>query len=156
MTTAIALRPISRDERDDLRVFADRYWLELMPHAPVIRDIARRDAFFDTSFRSDDPAMLLRWVTLGDIPIGFARVDLWKNHDGDGATIHDFFIDVPWRRRGYGTRAAEMIVDELRGRGVHRIDLNARSDNPASLAFWRAAGFYVAGYSLRMYLHDTT
>jgi ribosomal protein S18 acetylase RimI-like enzyme len=35
---------------------------------------------------------------------------------------------------------------------VHRIDLTARADNPAALAFWRAAGFSVAAYQLHQYL----
>jgi ribosomal protein S18 acetylase RimI-like enzyme len=148
----LALRAIAKDEREDLRAFADLYWDELMPDAPVIRDLERRAAYFDSLFRFGDPATLLLWATLGGIPIGFARAGLWENHDGLAGTIHDFYIDVPFRRRGFGRRFAGRIVEDLRARGVHRIDLSARADNPAALAFWRAAGFSVAAYQLRQYL----
>jgi ribosomal protein S18 acetylase RimI-like enzyme len=154
MSTAIALRPITIHERDELRAFADRYWVELMPHAPVIRDLARRDAFLDSELRFDDPGTLLWWGTLSGIPVGFARVELRQSHDGLTATIRDLYIDVPWRRRGYGIHLADRIVEEMRVRGVHRIDLTARADNPGAQAFWRAAGFAVAAWQFRLYLDE--
>ena len=35
---------------------------------------------------------------------------------------------------------------------LYRIDLHARSDAPASLAFWRAVGYDLASYRMRRYL----
>jgi ribosomal protein S18 acetylase RimI-like enzyme len=150
----IQLEPIRPDALAVLRPLADRYWEGLMPHAPVIRDPERRRRFFDEQFRVDDPGVLLWWAVSDGDRIGFARIELWRNHDGDGATISDFYVDIPWRRQGYGTAFANANVRELEARGVHRIDLNARADNPASLAFWRSAGFYVASYRLRKYLPE--
>lgn len=130
----------------------ERYWAELMPHAAVITDLERRATYFADHVRFHEPTTILWWAVVEDTKVGFAKVDLWANHDGPGATIRDFYIETPWRRQGYGRAFAEQIVHELRGQGVHRIDLAVRRDNPGALAFWRSAGFDLSLYHLRRYL----
>jgi GNAT superfamily N-acetyltransferase len=148
----LALRRIIESERDELRAAADRYWAELMPHAAVIRDPERRAGYFEDCFRFHGATSLLWWAIAEDAKVGFAKVDLWENHDGPGADIRDFYIEAPWRRQGYGRVFVRRIVQELRMQGDHRIDLTVRCDNPVALTFWRSLGFDLSLYHLRMYL----
>jgi len=148
----VTVHRISEYERDQLRAMVFRYWDELMPHAPVVRDPSRRAVHFVDHFRLDDPMSTLWWARVDNAIPGFAKVDLWENHDGPGATIHDFYIERTWRRQGYGRAFAQRIVEELASRSVFRIDLNVRTDNPGALAFWRSVGFDLALYQLRCYL----
>ena len=149
---AIALRPITEGDLDELRAAADRYWFGLMPNAPVIQDPVRRSAFFDARFRLGAADCVHLWAIAGEAKIGFARVDLGRDHDGPWAAIGDFFIEAPWRRQGYGRAFAAAIVARLREQGVRRIDLNVRRDNPVGAAFWQAVGFELASYRFRMHL----
>lgn len=148
----LELRRIAMSDRERLRASAERYWKELMPHAQVIQDPARRANLFADQFRFDDPRILLWWVMSNNAEIGFTRLSLWQNHDGSGATINDFFIEAPHRRQGHGSVFARKVVDELRVQGVHRIDLNVRADNPVALTFWRSVGFDLSLYQLRKYV----
>jgi ribosomal protein S18 acetylase RimI-like enzyme len=150
--TGVELQPIQERERDALRVMADRYWSELMPDARVIQDPDRRATYFLDHFRLDDPNSMHWWVVVDGSRAGFAKVDLWENHDGRGATIRDLFIDAAWRRQGWGTASVGKIVEALGKDDVHRIDVSVRADNPAALAFWRSAGFELSLYQLRAYL----
>lgn len=97
----LELRRIAMSDRERLRASAERYWKELMPHAQVIQDPARRANLFADQFRFDDPRILLWWVMSNNAEIGFTRLSLWQNHDGSGATINDFFIEAPHRRQGH-------------------------------------------------------
>jgi hypothetical protein len=47
----IELRPIVGGDEDDLWQAAQRYWLELMPNAPTIRDLERRVIYFRSHFQ---------------------------------------------------------------------------------------------------------
>lgn len=148
----VALRPVADVERDELCAAVDRYWVEVMPNAPIIRDRARRAAHFDERFRLGEPNVIHLWAVVGETKIGFARVVIGEDHDGRWAEIGDFFVERPWRRQGRGRELAEAIGRRLRELGVHRIDLHARGDNPAAVAFWRSVGFDLASYRLRRFL----
>lgn len=51
----------------------------------------------------------------------------------------------PYRGRGYATRAAEMLIELTRSRGVHEFVLSCSPDNEASLAIIRKLGFVKTG-----------
>jgi ribosomal protein S18 acetylase RimI-like enzyme len=133
---------------------AGRYWEELMPHAPVIQHPDRRAIYFADHFQLDDPGSIHCWAVLNANVIGFAKIDRWENHDGDGATIRDLFIEAPWRRKGRGSAFVNLIVEMLAEQGIHRIDLNVRVDNQEALTFWRSLGFEISLYQLRRYIPD--
>jgi len=135
-------------------VAAQRYWLELMPNAPLVRDPKRRAAYFFSHFRLDDPASRHWWALAGDRRVGFAKVDMHADaeHDRLWAQVRDFFVEPGELRRGLGRAFAHAIVDHLRDQVVGQIDLNVREDNPRALAFWKSCGFDLALYRLRAYL----
>ena len=148
----VELWEITDDERAELRKMAERYWMDLMPTAPVVQDPARRAAYFESHFQLGTLDSAHWWAVVEGTKIGFAKVDLGEDHDGRWARIRDFYIEVAWRHQGHGKSFAQAIVERLREQGTYRVDLNVRQDNPGALAFWRTLGFEVALYHLRMYL----
>ena len=95
---------------------------------------------------------------IGDERAGFAGARLSRlklDEDWAGrpwAYIKGFYIEPRWRRQGIGRASVRKITDWLDEQGVYRVDLHARSDTPAALAFWRAVGFDLASYRMRQYL----
>jgi ribosomal protein S18 acetylase RimI-like enzyme len=148
----LTIHAIREDERDELRTMAVAYWLELMPHAPVIQDPQRREGYFQNRFRFDTPESTLWWAMIDENRAGFARIDLALDHDGPWAEIQDFYVAEEWRGQGTGRAFAKCLVEWLRAHDVVRIDLHVRSDNPRALAFWQAVGFEMASYRLRTYI----
>jgi ribosomal protein S18 acetylase RimI-like enzyme len=150
---AVNLQAIGIEERKVLYEMAQRFWEELMPHAPVVRDPSVRPAYFSHEFRLGEPGHLAWWIVLDSERAGFAHLEL--NEDWAGrpwAYIKGFYVEPKWRRQGFGRAAAVAVAGLLCERGVQRIDLHARSDTPAALAFWRAIGYNLASYRMRQYL----
>ena len=150
----VELRPIVDSEQPDLWAAAQRYWLELMPNAPTIKDPQQRATYFRRHFLLDAAHSVYWWAVVGGQNVGFARVDVHEDadHDGPWAAIRDFFIEPAQRRRGYGRAFAQAIVARLQEQGIRQIDLHVRADNPRALAFWKSCGFDLALYRLRRYL----
>jgi len=146
-------QPIGDGERDELFEVVQRYWIELMPHSPVVQDPAIRPRYFDSQFRFGEPGSCQWWAVLDGTRIGFANVELSEDWTGRvWAYVRDFYIEPDWRWQGHGRAFAQALVDWLKGQGVYRIDLHVRSDNPGALAFWKSLGFDLASYRLRTYL----
>jgi GNAT superfamily N-acetyltransferase len=148
----IDLVPIRETDLGDLRAAVRRYWLDLMPHAPVVQDPARGETEFLDRFRLDAPGTAHWWAVLDRTRIGFAKIDLGDDADHRWAQVRDFFIELAWRRQGHGRAFALALVAWLHDQEVRRIDLNVRHDNPVALAFWQSLGFDLALYHLRRYL----
>jgi len=149
----VVLRAIAIEERDALYEMAQRFWEALMPHAPVVRDTSIRPAYFAHEFRLGQPGHRAWWAMLGSERAGFAHLELDEDWAGrPWAYIKGFYVEPRWRRQGVGRALAHAIVDHLREMDVYRIDLHARSDTPAALAFWRAVGYDLASYRMRQYL----
>jgi ribosomal protein S18 acetylase RimI-like enzyme len=70
--------------------------------------------------------------------------------DQAAGAMHLFALDVAagWRNRGIGTALVEHVVEEARRRGLPRVYLEVRTDNPARrlyhrLGFRRVGGAFV-------------
>ncbi len=111
MKPPLTLCRIGESDDAELRAMAYQYWEDLMPHAAIIRDPERRTAYYAEHFRLDDALSVHWWAITGHTRVGFAKVDLWENHDGSGATIRDFFIDREHRRHGFGRAFAQAMID---------------------------------------------
>jgi ribosomal protein S18 acetylase RimI-like enzyme len=149
----VVLCEIGIEEREALFAMAQRFWEELMPHAPVVQEPSIRQRYFAHEFRLGQPGHLAWWALAGGQRVGFAHLEL--NEDWAGrpwAYIKGFYVEPRWRRQGIGRAFATGIAEALRDSGVYRIDLHARSDTPAALAFWRAVGYDLASYRMRQYL----
>jgi ribosomal protein S18 acetylase RimI-like enzyme len=76
--------------------------------------------------------------------------------DEKRATIHDFYVIPEERRRGHASAMVSWLFKFLDKRGIERIDLNVRRDNPTALAFWQSQGFGITAYRLRQYRDPKT
>jgi GNAT superfamily N-acetyltransferase len=149
----VSLQPIGVEERAALYEVAQRFWEELMPHAPVVQDPSIRPRYFEHEFRLGQPGHHAWWASAGGQRVGFAHLELDEDWAGrPWAYVKGFYVEPRWRRQGIGRSLARALVDWLRARGVYRVDLHARSDTPAALAFWQAVGFDLASYRMRQYL----
>ena len=57
------------------------------------------------------------------------------------AYLYELFVDEPFRRRGVGRRALELLEDEVRAAELPGIDLNVWGGNDTARALYRSAGF---------------
>jgi GNAT superfamily N-acetyltransferase len=152
MTPSIEIRRITADEVAELQAVVQRYWLQLMPHAPVVTDPQMGERYFAERFDFGRSERHFWWAMAAGVTVGFAFVELEKSLEGLGAAIGDFYIKRAHQRQGYGTAFAQALIAWLRSEGVYRIDLNVRQDNPGALAFWKSVGFDIALYVVRQYL----
>ena len=152
-SVTVRLGAIGTEEREALNEMAQRFWQELMPHAPVVQDPSIRPRHFEHEFRLGQPGHRAWWVLVGDERVGFAHLELDVDRAGRSwAYVKGFYIEPRWRRQGIGRAFAGALLEGLREQGVCRIDLHARSDTPAALAFWQAVGYNLVSYRLRHYL----
>lgn len=54
--------------------------------------------------------------------------------------LRHFFVCTPFRRRGYGRRAFELLLSSV-WRNPGRVRLDVLVNNEAGLEFWRSLGF---------------
>jgi len=74
-------------------------------------------------------AWINRVVLVDEGPVGYVQATVPM--DDDVAEIA-WVIGRPWQGLGYAKRAAELLVEELTGRGVHRLVAMIRPDHVAS------------------------
>lgn len=74
---------------------------------------------------------------LDDRPVGYA---LWRDNEGRGVYLRQFFVARERRRQGLGRRAFELLSSEVLPPGTD-ITLEVLEQNPVGLAFWQALGF---------------
>ena len=60
---------------------------------------------------------------------------------GTRAYLYELLIEEPFRRRGLGRRALELLEEQARDEDLPGIDLNVWGGNDAARALYRAAGF---------------
>jgi GNAT superfamily N-acetyltransferase len=65
---------------------------------------------------------------------------LWRDNEGRGIYLRQFFVDRTQRRRGLGRQAVALLVREVLPPGTD-ITLEVLGQNPGGLAFWNALGF---------------
>jgi GNAT superfamily N-acetyltransferase len=82
---------------------------------------------------SDYTAALFEWETQ------LVAYGLWRD-EPEWLYLRQFFVARDFRRRGIGTRAIQMLTDEV-WPADKRIRVDALIENRAALEFWRAVGF---------------
>jgi ribosomal protein S18 acetylase RimI-like enzyme len=87
-----------------------------------------------------DPALGGAWLILdGDAIVGYAICTYGFDLEFGGRDCYmtELWIDPPHRGSGAGARAIELIVPELRARGVHAVHLQVRPENAAARLYAR-------------------
>ena len=64
-----------------------------------------------------------------------------------GIYLRQFFVPEPERRKGYGSEAMRLLVEEIWPKGI-RVTLDVLAHNEGAHGFWKSVGF--TDYSVRM------
>ena len=75
--------------------------------------------------------------------IGYALV----RHTADPLYLRQFFIDREYRRKHYGTRAFQLLMNHLQ---TDSIDIDVLPWNARGMAFWQSCGFRETCISMRL------
>lgn len=86
----------------------------------------------------------------GDSPVGYLIVAFGFSfeHRGRDAFVDEFYLDAPYRGRGWGRRALEFAFDEARALGVGTLHLEVEPENTGAAALYRKLGFRGSGREL--------
>ena len=147
--TEVQLQFMAADDRMAFREMVEHYWRELMPDADVMQGPGRRDGYFEQRFRFDGAEGRPYWTVVDGQRVGFLMVGIVKSEKR--AMVQDFYVRPEDRRKGYGSTMVRALYQQLDARGVQRVDLDVRRDNPGALAFWEAQRFRIALFRLRQY-----
>jgi ribosomal protein S18 acetylase RimI-like enzyme len=60
---------------------------------------------------------------------------------GSRAFLYDVYIDEPFRGRGFGRQAMELLEEEVRAAGLPGLDLNVWGGNDLARSLYRKLGF---------------
>ena len=80
-----------------------------------------------------------RGIYNDDIMVGF--VMFAKDPDDGLYYINRFMISEKYQRNGFGRKALENLIEELKGRGAETIDIIHKPDNANAIKLYRDLGF---------------
>lgn len=86
-----------------------------------------------------------RGIYYGDDPVGFLMLDLAMDSDQPGISLWRFMIAAPYQGMGYGRRAIEIIVDQLKSRGTTALYVTYRPGPASAEGFYLSLGFRKTG-----------
>jgi RimJ/RimL family protein N-acetyltransferase len=79
-------------------------------------------------------------IEYGPRTIGF--IGVYRLTPGSSVELSLVISDKVMRRRGYGSRAFELLSEDMRRRSLAReAFVRVRSDNPGAVSFWKKLGF---------------
>jgi diamine N-acetyltransferase len=90
-----------------------------------------------------EPRAWFRAIAAGDELVGFAMV--YRDLEEGEFHIWRFMVDARHQGRGYGLRAAGLLLEEARGDGYDAVTLNVRPGEHSALGFWERLGFEDTG-----------
>jgi len=88
-------------------------------------------------------------VRLDGKPIGYSNVYLTNDmHNGELIAMEDTIYILPQHRNGIGRKLAKAVLEELKGRGVKRLEITAVTDVRAT-KLWARMGFREVATQMR-------
>lgn len=147
MTSAVELRSLTVAAADVMAaVLADPSLYEFTGGEPPSVEELRRLYEIQTRGHSADGSE--EWINLVVVlepdrtPIGYVQATVPR--DGGPAEIA-WVIGRPWQGRGYATRAAQLLIDHLEGRGVRAFVAHIHPDHAASQRVAYRLGMHPTG-----------
>lgn len=134
MADPVALRPLAVEDAEVMAtVLSDpSLYVFMGGEPPTVDELRRRYAVQVRGGPDDRSEVWLNRIVLagpGAEPAGYVQATITD----DGATAEiAWVIGLPWQRRGYGRRAAALLIDDLAGRGVRALVAHVRPDHQAS------------------------
>lgn len=148
---SVELRGIARDELDDLFAMMGPYIEELdafdplEPAGPEYVSALRER--YEADLDGDDGAEReLFWILDGGERAGFLlsrRYAEWPGGEREMASVSEFYVTPPHRRRGVGRAAVDAWLALHRERGTWLVEADVMRENQAARAFWASLGFEV-------------
>jgi ribosomal protein S18 acetylase RimI-like enzyme len=147
----IRLRPLRSEEFPDfLELLRVEYVRGLEDEAGMTREAAEEKATADHASLFPDGAQQShqRIYLVEDAATGERTGHLfWAARQPPGSSttrayLYELYIDEPFRGRGLGRRALELLEAEARGEGLPGVDLNVWGGNDAARGLYRSAGYH--------------
>lgn len=142
MTPAVRLVPVPTEEHDAFFAMLATYHAELDQYDAHADDwdaeVHRRAILDDMEGRE------ISWVEAYGQRAGFLMVRVltdWPDESRDIASIAEFYIAPPFRRRGVGRAAIEALLADHRARGTFEVEAGILVRNDPARQFWASLGF---------------
>lgn len=142
MSATVRIRPLEvADAREMAGVLAHPDLYVLTGGEPPSRSELERRYASQSEGRSPDGSE--RWINHvvvadnGQRAVGYVQATIPV---GGGPAEIAWVIGRPWQGRGYAAQAASLLLDELRGQGVHQIVAHIHPDHEASQHVARRLG----------------
>lgn len=147
----VELREIARGEFDGLFAMIAPYIEELDafdPLEPAGPEYGRalRERYEAELDGDDGPERELFWILDRGERAGFLlsrRYAEWPGGEREMASVSEFYVTPPYRRRGVGRAAVEAWLALHRERGTWLVEADVMRENHAARAFWASLGFEV-------------
>jgi ribosomal protein S18 acetylase RimI-like enzyme len=142
----VTLRPLRDDEFDaHLATTMEWYARDLVEHAGFDAESAARKSREDNE-RLFSAGLGASQVHVRVIEVGGARagVLMWAPQERYGrrfAWLYQIEVDPALRGRGIGRRAMELLEEEVRARGLARLELNVFGGNQVARRLYGTLGF---------------
>ena len=105
--------------------------------------ITARAAWFHQRRSQGYPVLV---VEEAGVVVGYGSFGAFRVGDGYGRTVeHSIHIDAAWRGRGLGTTVLLALIDQAVRSGMHAMVAGIGTENEASVALHRRAGFVEVG-----------
>jgi len=126
------LEPLYRQHYGEMIERLARDGIEYSPYNPR----------WDEYFKAGDNGHLLTFILRFDgKAVGCSNIYLTNDmHNSDLIAQEDTIYVLPEHRNGIGKKFARVILDELKGRGVKRLNVSAMTDLRAT-KLWKRMGF---------------
>lgn len=142
MPRSVTLRPITIDDVEPMAAVLSGRSLYLFTGGgpPSVSDLERR---YTAQVRGASPDGREKWLNLVVVlgphrqPIGYVQATIPQD---EGPAEIAWVIGEPWQGRGHATRAAQLLVEDLRSRGVTHLVAHIHPDHVASQAVARRLG----------------
>lgn len=142
MTAVVRLRPLAAEDAEVMSsVLADPTLYEFTGgEPPSVEELGRRYAIQTRGQSADGTEDWINYVVIldpGQTPIGYVQATVHRNR---GSAEIAWVIGREWQGKGYATRAARLLVENLEERGVHDLTAHIHPDHVASQSVARNLG----------------
>lgn len=140
----VRLVPIAPSAYGELRDLADRIWRAVYPGiitADQIDYMLERMYSPEAVMRDVSAGIAYRWIETGEARAGFLAHDALR--PGTDTFLHKCYVDPGRHRRGIGTSALSLIVEEATASGCTGIGLRVNRENENAISFYRKNGFEI-------------
>lgn len=135
----ISLEPILETDQEMFLKMAVRYFKELNKDFTPHKDWEK--CYFESVLTKE--TVELCWIVFDNNRIGFVIYGNEKHRFLPRLIgyIYEFYIVPEYRRKGLGTVCARNIIQRLRSKGIHKIDIEVANGNEKAIHFWKSLGF---------------